>query len=357
MVKKRYIILLIIVIVIAIPTMIVVTILGNKKDREKKKEEKVVEKKEKKGESPEIKLLGREDYVTVVNGIYDEYGATATDAEDGDITDKIKVDSSKFDVTKPGEYKITYTVTDKDGNTSKVERNIKVREVTDPDRDGIAVLMYHYFYDDTAGEKGEDANYLAISMFRQQLDYFKNNDYYFPTMKELNKYLDGDLELPSKSVIITMDDGAESNYRLAFPLALEYKIPMTMYVVTSWTDVSAELQTDMKNTGYIYFNSHTHNMHRGGCSGMKHGALIQCINYQEGVNDMKTSKELLGNGDSMAYPCGDYNDQAISILKEAGFTLAFSTEFGKARRGMNKLALPRVRVSDGNSLNYFIGCL
>ena len=360
MVKKKNIILLIIVILLAIPTVIFVTILGNKKDAKEKKttkKTKVVEKKEQKGNSPEIKLLGREDYTIVVNGVYEEYGAIATDAEDGDISKNIKIDDSKFDVKKPGKYKISYSITDKDGNTSKVERNMNVIEVTDPDKDGIAVLMYHYFYDDENGETGKDGNYLALSMFKQQLNYFRDNNYYYPTMKELSKYLDGELELPSKSVIITMDDGAESNYRLAFPLAIEYKIPMTMFVVTSWTDMSGQLQQDMKNTGYMYFNSHTHNMHGGGCSGMGHGALIQCIDYNQGVQDMKTSKELLGTGDSMAYPCGDYNDHAISILKEAGYTLAFSTEFGKVKRGMNKLALPRVRVSDGNSLNYFIGCL
>ena len=90
---------------------------------------------------------------------------------------------------------------------------------------------------------------------------------------------------------------------------------------------------------------------------MKHGALIQCVDYQKGVSDMKLSKEKLNNGDSMAYPCGDYNDHAKEILKEAGFTLAFSTEFGKVRVGMDKLELPRVRVSDGNSMDYFIGNL
>ena len=92
MVKKRYIILLIIVILIAIPTMVIVTIIGNKKDKEKKKDDKpkVVEKK---GDSPEIKLLGREEYVIVVNGIYEEYGAKATDTEDGDLSESIKIDS------------------------------------------------------------------------------------------------------------------------------------------------------------------------------------------------------------------------------------------------------------------------
>lgn len=44
-------------------------------------------------------------------------GVQAYDKEDGDITDKIKVTTS-FNRLKVGEYKVTYTVTDSDGNTT-----------------------------------------------------------------------------------------------------------------------------------------------------------------------------------------------------------------------------------------------
>lgn len=328
---------------------------GDKKEP-KKEPKKETKNTEVVGEKPEIKLLGREEYITVKNGIYEEMGAVATDKEDNDLTSKIEIDN-KIQISTPGDYEVVYTVTDSDNNVSSISRKVKVLEVTEPNTAGVPVLMYHYFYDDENGETGEDGNYLAISLFKEQLEYLKNNNYYFPSMKELSKYIDGELELPKNSVIITMDDGAESNYRLAYPLAVQYKIPMTMFVVTSWTDLTEPLQQEMKNTGYMIFQSHTHDMHTGGCSGMQHGALIQCIDHDKGVNDLKTSKELIGNGDSLAYPCGDNNDHSKAIMKEAGFTLGFTVEFGKVKKGMDKYALPRVRVSDGNALDYFIGCL
>ena len=356
--KKNLLSLLLFVLIVGCIVFLVVKIINKNTpgDKDNKKEETKKEEKKKVTNAPEIKLLGREDYIIVKNGVYEEYGATATDDVDGDISNNIKIDS-KVKMDTPGDYVVVYSVEDSEGNESKVERKVKIIDVTEPNTNGVPVLMYHYFYDDENGETGEDANYLAVSMFKKQLDYFKENNYYFPSMKELALYVDGKLELPKNSVIITMDDGAESNYRLAYPLAVQYKIPMVMFVVTSWTDLTQPLQQEMKNTGYMIFQSHTHDMHQGGCAGMKHGALIQCIDYQAGVNDMKTSKELLGNGDSMAYPCGDYNDQALNILTEAGFTLGFTVDFGKVHKGDNKLALPRVRVSDGNSLEYFIGCL
>ena len=318
--------------------------------KESKKETKKV------GEAPVITLYGRDDYSIVKGGVYEEMGASAIDKEDGDISKDIKVESG-IKLDKAGDYKVVYTVKDKDGNEAKAERKVKVFDVSEKNTSGIPVLMYHYFYDDENGETGEDGNYLAVSDFKKQLNYFKENNFYYPSMKELSLYIDGKLDLPKNSVIITMDDGAESNYRIAYPLAKEYKIPMVWFVVTSWTNVEGDYQKELYNSGYVIYQSHTDDMHTGGCSGMKHGALIQCVDYQKGVSDMKLSKEKLNNGDSMAYPCGDYNDHAKEILKEAGFTLAFSTEFGKVRVGMDKLALPRVRVSDGNSLEYFIGCL
>ena len=328
----------------------------SKKDKKDKKNkvttsEKKSEKK-KVGEEPVIKLNGIEEYRLVKNGVYEELGATAEDKEDGDLSDKVKIDN-KIDNTKPGEYVVKYTVSDKDGNKVTKNRKVTVFEVDNKDTDGIAVLMYHYFYDDTAGEEGETSNYMAKSLFEEQLKYLSENNYYFPNMKEINLYLDGKLDLPEKSIVLTLDDGEASNYSIAYPLAVKYKVPIVMFVVTSWTDITMPLQKEMKNTGYVIFHSHTDNMHEGGC-GEQHGARILCIDHDSGVEDLKTSAEKIGNSDAMAYPCGDTNDNAKQILTDAGYVLGFTTAYGKIKIGDEKLALPRVRMNDGISLDSFI---
>ena len=328
---------------------------NTKPDTNKKNSSSKTEKKEKVGEAPVIKINGEESIKIVLNSPYEDLGALATDKEDGNLTKIIKV-NNKVKTEKAGEYVVEYTVSDKDGNTVKKERKVTVFEVKDKDTDGIPVFMYHYFYDDKNGGTGPDSNYLASSLFEEQLKYLSENDYYFPTMKELNYYLDGKIDLPSKSAILTLDDGAESNYSIAYPLAKKYKVPLVMFVVTSWTDVSMELQTEMTNSGYIRFHSHTDDMHQGGC-GEQHGALILCINHDSGVKDLKTSAEKIGNADALAYPCGDTNDSAKSIVGEAGFSLAFTTSYGVSKRGLDKLALPRLRINDGISLQSFISML
>lgn len=77
--------------------------------------------------SPEISLAGS-NYITILKGEeYKEQGCLAIDNYDGDITDKVEINSN-LDNNKIGEYLITYTVTDTSGNTSSVTRSIYVKE-------------------------------------------------------------------------------------------------------------------------------------------------------------------------------------------------------------------------------------
>ncbi len=82
-----------------------------------------------------IKLGEKADFVT---------GVSANDKEDGDLTSKIIIDDSKVDYNKTGDYDVTYSVTDKDGNTTTkiitltIERDVTI-PVTPPPS-GVGVL-------------------------------------------------------------------------------------------------------------------------------------------------------------------------------------------------------------------------
>ena len=76
-------------------------------------------------------VINVEDTYTLTKGEDFEYAmlnATATDKEDGDITDKIDF-SGKVNVNKVGEYKVTLTVTDKGGKTATKTVKVVVKDV------------------------------------------------------------------------------------------------------------------------------------------------------------------------------------------------------------------------------------
>jgi len=72
-----------------------------------------------------ITILGERSINIYLGEIYDDAGATATDNVDGDITDKIVV-SGDVNPNLAGIYTLTYSVSDKAGNTASSTRTVTV---------------------------------------------------------------------------------------------------------------------------------------------------------------------------------------------------------------------------------------
>ena len=98
---------------------------GTKPDSENKNTDKTQTQKD--TEKPVIELFGDTTITLKFGENYNELGAVATDNVDGDLTKKIKI-SGKVDTQKAGEYIIKYTVTDKAGNKTTIERKVIVEE-------------------------------------------------------------------------------------------------------------------------------------------------------------------------------------------------------------------------------------
>ncbi|WP_169382715.1 DUF5011 domain-containing protein [Caldibacillus debilis] len=81
---------------------------------------------------PVITLKGDNPLYLNVGDEFVDPGATATDDVDGDLTEQIVVTGS-VDTSKPGEYILTYTVSDSAGNEATETRTVIVREAQEPD--------------------------------------------------------------------------------------------------------------------------------------------------------------------------------------------------------------------------------
>ena len=276
----------------------------------------------------------------VVKGEKFKTKATAKDETDGDLTNNIEYDS--LDTSKEGEYEVTLKVSDKAGNTTEKTQKVIVRD--ELAKSGLPVTMYHFFYDNEKYFK-QDNNWLDINDFDKQLNYLNENNFYFPTWEEVEDYLDGKIKLPSKSIVLTCDDGDDSFFDLAVPVMQKYHIPVTSFVITDWYGYKYDA-----NIEYVVWESHSAGMHQSGSNGK--GRIVNWTKAQI-VEDLQKSSQILGGADIFCYPFGHYNDTAIEALKEAEYKMAFTVEGGRITPGMNKYKLPRVRVTAGNSLEYF----
>ena len=87
---------------------------------------------------PEIYLNGSASETVYADTVYYDAGATAYDAEDGDLTYDISV-SGYVNTSVTGTYSVTYSVTDYDGFTVSAVRTVYVVEA-DADGDGVLYL-------------------------------------------------------------------------------------------------------------------------------------------------------------------------------------------------------------------------
>ena len=260
---------------------------------------------------------------------------------DGDITSKI-TKTGEVDVNKAGTYEITYSVTDNAGNTTEKKREVRVCEAL---KNGLPVLMYHFFYDQNIKTSGIDNNYIEISKFEEQMKYLSENNFYFPTWEEVEDYIDGKIYLPEKSVVITVDDGDDSFFELAIPVIQKYNVQATSFVITSWYGWRAN---DKQSN--ISYQSHSDAMHVGGANGK--GVMLSW-SYDQMFEDLKTSSNTLGGATIFCYPFGHYNDLDKQVLKDAGYKLAFTVNAGRVFKNSPKYELPRVRISGNTTLTEF----
>lgn len=237
---------------------------------------------------------------------------------------------------------------DIDSIYSSVNTNLK-------NKNGIKTLTYHAIYNPETAECNTSICQ-PLSMFESHLKYIRENDYFTLKLDELELYLDGKLQIPEKSIVITIDDGTLFDLG-AIELLEKYEVNATLFVITSWVDISHF------KSKYLDLESHTHNMHNQyECPGYGlQGGGILCLSEDYILEDLKMSQEILGGSRYLAYPFFDFNDRAINLLKQAGFKMAFIGEWDSEGYSYpnktDKYKVRRKTIFSDISMNEFISYL
>ena len=213
----------------------------------------------------------------------------------------------------------------------------------------IAVLNYHYVVSDSNenGEKTECKQSICITdtMFDSHIKYLKENHFYATSMRDLELYIEGKIQLPEKSITLTFDDGWYVSRTIQ--ILTKYQMTGTLFLIGSLANPNDY------NSPYLEVHSHTWNMHKiGDCpSNIGRGGIL-CLDENTILEDLKKSRESLNNTTYFCYPFYDYNTRAIELLKKAGFTMAFAGELkdSKVRVGQDKYKIPRYVIVNTTSM-------
>lgn len=225
-------------------------------------------------------------------------------------------------------------------NSKTIDNDINLEKAS-----AVPVLNYHFVINKEAGE----ANLCSPSsichtdtQFDSHMNYIKENGFYTITMKELEMFIDKKINLPKKSVSITIDDGWF--VARAKQILEKHDVMGTLFLIGSLAPVSDYASSNLE------VHSHTWNLHNvSNCSGGRSPLL--CYDKNTIVEDLKESRESLNNTTYFCYPFYEYNNHAINALKEAGFTMALTGGEYKAKQGIDKYKVPRYVIYNTTSVN------
>ena len=301
-----------------------------------------------------MNLNGSKDTYVKQNQEYIESGCHVIDHKEGNLTSQVQI-SGKVDTKKVGDYDIIYSVKNKDGVLCSKKRTVHVLSDEDfkENKKGIPVLMYHYVYTQDDMPKKLNTNYLLDTKLEKQLQYLKENNYYFPSWKELSAYIQKKIDLPEKSVVLTFDDGQKGFLKYGIPLLEKYQVPSTSFIIAS---KKGENTIQTYASEYISFQSHSYNLHRGGGS-IGHGDIISALSYDDIKEDLLKAQSIVQNTEAFAYPYGDMTKEAQKAVKDANILCAFSTQYGKVHQGDDFTQLKRIRVLGDASLESYISTI
>ncbi len=207
----------------------------------------------------------------------------------------------------------------------------------------IPAILYHFIYLD-----GDSSCNDIICHSEEQIDshfkFLSDNDVFTLNTNEVLSFIKGEINLPKKSILITIDDGARAENFI--PFLEKYQLNATLFLVSSWYPVSKF------SSPYLEIASHTHNMHTTGVCPTGQGGGINCLPESEILNDLKLSRETLNNTKAFCFPFYEYSDYSINLVKEAGFEMAFIGGSTKIKKGIDPYKIPRYPILSSFGVDY-----
>ena len=203
----------------------------------------------------------------------------------------------------------------------------------------VPIIMYHNIED--VGE--HRANWTTPQKFEYQMRYLKEHHYNVISLDEFILAKRENKKLPRNSVVLTFDDGVDSNYTSAFAILKEFNLPATMFVPTDFIGkpghMTLEQLKEMMQAGIeIASHSITHR-------------YLPDLNPAEQEEEVFKSKAVLEEALNtkikyFSYPVGGFTEEVKQFVKDAGYQAALSTNRGYDRKNNDLYEIKRIRFSD-----------
>ncbi|GAA3551706.1 hypothetical protein GCM10022419_035010 [Nonomuraea rosea] len=224
----------------------------------------------------------------------------------------------------------------------------------------MPILMYHSVTDNPNDETKPHS--VRPSDLAEQLAYLSESGFTPLTLGDLvasfNK--NNGRSVPEKPIVVTFDDGYADFHSHALPLLERYSFPATVFLTSGWVadagaDAAGRALDDMLSWGQAREAAQT-GIEIGGHS-HSHPQLDQ-LRLEELRQELRKNKGLLEEKigapvATMAYPYGYSSARVRREVRKAGYFAACAVSNTIAADRHDMLAIPRLTVGKGTTINMF----
>ncbi|MGI9335841.1 MAG: polysaccharide deacetylase family protein [Gammaproteobacteria bacterium] len=220
----------------------------------------------------------------------------------------------------------------------------------------VPILNYHRF------DRSGDRMAVRPDNFRRQLQHLAENDYRVVPLDHVLAFMRGTRVLPRRAVAITIDDGFQSTYEVAYPLLVEFGYPATVFVYSDFVGRGgmgyAQLR-EMEGSGLIDIQAHskTHANLTEQLPGESQAAYRSRVEREIDEPAERLSRQI---GDSIrhyAYPYGATNAYVMERLRHNGYDMGLTVARGPNPFFAHPYALRRSMVFSDRGMQGFVAAL
>jgi peptidoglycan/xylan/chitin deacetylase (PgdA/CDA1 family) len=215
----------------------------------------------------------------------------------------------------------------------------------------VPILYYHYI---RINPNPRDRVGFGLSTppaaFRAQMQYLADHGFHVVSLQQAVMAIQNHTGLPSRSLVLTFDDGYADFFSNAVPILQSYGFTATSFVITGrmgWGGYMTPSQIIAADGMGFTIGAHT----------VDHVALAALVPARASweIRQSKLALEtLLGHAvRDFAYPYGSFNPYDMAQARSLGFETAVSTLPGAWHSAGQLFELSRVRVGGGLPLAYF----
>ena len=202
--------------------------------------------------------------------------------------------------------------------------------------EGVLSIMYHRF-----DEIKYPSTNIRMEIFLKHVQLIKDLNYEFIHPKEFQDSFN--VPKKQKKILLTIDDGFQSFYKIAWPYLKKNKIPFILFVSTepvgnngymTWEQIK-----EIERESFVIIGHHSHT----------HEYLIEKSN-EEFINDIITANTIFKNKlgyipNLFSYPFGEYSEFMREFVSK-NFTFAFGQHSGVIDVNKEKFQLPRFPINE-----------